>query len=127
MLVEDIAALADIFATVMAVYCLTALARVATRPRSSLAVFGLAAVDMAVLQGAVLKGASRMIGIDINPNNFPLAKSLGATECVNPKDHAQPTHEGLVEMTNGCLDYTFEAVGNVDLVRSALKVWGSAR
>ncbi|MEM9794795.1 MAG: zinc-binding dehydrogenase, partial [Pseudomonadota bacterium] len=63
-----------------------------------------------------------------NPNKFPLAMSLGATECVNPKDHAAPIHEVLIEMTNGGLDYTFEAVGNVELMRSALeachKGWG---
>ncbi|TVQ53076.1 MAG: S-(hydroxymethyl)glutathione dehydrogenase/class III alcohol dehydrogenase [Rhodobacteraceae bacterium] len=95
---------------------------------ASVAVFGLGAVGMAVIQGAVLAGAGRIIGIDVNPNKFPLALSLGATECVNPRDHAAPIHEVLVEMTDGGLDYTFEAVGNVTLMRSALeachKGWG---
>ena len=90
-------------------------------PGSAVAVFGLGAVGMAVIQGAVLKGASRIIGIDVNSNKFPLANALGATECVNPKDHSAPIHEVLIEMTNGGLEHTFEAVGDVDLIRSALE------
>ena len=97
---------------------------------ATVAVFGLGAVGMAVIQGAVLKGASRIIGIDVNPNKFLLAKSLGATDCINPKDHKSPIHEVLIEMTDGGLDYTFEAVGNVELMRSALeschKGWGES-
>lgn len=97
-------------------------------PGATVAVFGLGAVGMAVIQGAKLAGASRIIGIDINPTKFPLAIGLGATECVNPRDYAQPIHQVLIEMTNGGLDYTFEAVGNVGLMRSALeachKGWG---
>ncbi|MBO6891620.1 MAG: S-(hydroxymethyl)glutathione dehydrogenase/class III alcohol dehydrogenase [Roseibium sp.] len=95
---------------------------------ATVAVFGLGAVGMAVIQGAVLNGASRIIGIDINTSKFPLAKALGATECLNPKDYDAPIQNVLVEMTNGGLDYTFEAVGNVELMRSALeachKGWG---
>ena len=71
----------------------------------------------------------KVIGIDINSNKFALAKSLGATECINPRDHKSPIHEVLIEMTGGGLDYTFEAVGNVELMRSALeachKGWGN--
>ncbi|CUH80528.1 S-(hydroxymethyl)glutathione dehydrogenase [Tritonibacter multivorans] len=99
-------------------------------PGSTVAVFGLGAVGMAVIQGAVMNGASRIIGVDINPEKFLLAKALGATECVNPKDFEQPIQEVLVEMTGGGLDYTFEAVGNVDLMRAALeschKGWGES-
>ncbi|SEB08819.1 zinc-binding dehydrogenase, partial [Rubrimonas cliftonensis] len=95
---------------------------------ATVAVFGLGAVGMAVIQGAVMNGASRIIGIDTNPAKFPLAMALGATECVNPKDHAQPIQEVLVEMTGGGLDYTFEAIGNVHVMRAALeachKGWG---
>ena len=97
-------------------------------PGSTVAVFGLGAAGIAIILGAVLKGASRIIGIDVNPNKFPLAMSLGATECVNPNDHSSPIHEVLIEMTDGGLDYTFEAVRNVNLMRSALeachKGWG---
>ena len=65
-------------------------------PGSTVAVFGLGAFGMAVIQGAVLKGASRIIGIDVNSNKFPLANALGATECVNPKDHSALIHEVLI-------------------------------
>lgn len=97
-------------------------------PGSTVAVFGLGAVGMAVIQGAKMVGAGRIIGIDTNPNKFLLAKSLGATECVNPLDHQQPIQEVLVEMTNGGFDYTFECIGNVNVMRAALecchKGWG---
>jgi S-(hydroxymethyl)glutathione dehydrogenase/alcohol dehydrogenase len=97
---------------------------------ATVAVFGLGAVGMAVIQGAVMSGASRIIGIDVNPSKFMLAKALGATECINPKDHAEPIQNVLVEMTDGGLDYTFEAVGNVNTMRAALeachKGWGES-
>ncbi len=97
-------------------------------PGSTVAVFGLGAVGMAVIQGAKMVGAGRIIGIDTNPNKFLLAKSLGATECINPLDYQQPIQEVLVEMTNGGLDYTFECIGNVNVMRAALecchKGWG---
>ena len=97
---------------------------------ATVAVFGLGAVGMAVIQGAVMNGASRIIGIDINPSKFLLAKALGATECLNPKDYDAPIQDVLIEMTGGGLDYTFEAVGSVDLMRAALeachKGWGES-
>ena len=88
---------------------------------STVAVFGLGGISLSVIQGAVMNGASRIIGIDINPSKFPLAKALGATECINSNDYDEPIQNVLVEMTNGGLDYTFEAVGNVELMRSALE------
>lgn len=95
---------------------------------ATVAVFGLGAVGMAVIQGSVLAGAGRVIGIDTNPTKFALAKGLGATDCINPKDHVAPIHQVIVDMTNGGVDYSFEAVGNVQLMRSALeschKGWG---
>lgn len=95
---------------------------------ATVGVFGLGAVGMAVIQGAVMAGASRIVGIDINPEKFELAMSLGATECVNPKDFDRPIQEVLVDMMDGGFDYTFEAVGNVNLMRAALeachKGWG---
>lgn len=100
------------------------------QPGSTVAVFGLGAVGMAVIQGAVMSGASKIVGIDINPSKFLLAKALGATECINPKDYDAPIQEVLVDMTGGGFDYTFEAVGNVDLMRAALeschKGWGES-
>ena len=85
---------------------------------------------MAVIQDAVMNGASRIIGIDINPSKFLLAKALGATECRIPKDYDARIQDVLIEMTGGGLAYTFEAVGGVDLMRAALeachKGWGES-
>lgn len=97
-------------------------------PGSTVAVFGLGAVGMAVIQGAKMVGAGRIIGIDTNPNKFPLARSLGAHDCINPKDFPQPIHQVVIDMTNGGVDYSFECIGNVGVMRSALecchKGWG---
>ncbi|XP_022919940.1 alcohol dehydrogenase class-3 [Onthophagus taurus] len=95
---------------------------------SSCAVFGLGAVGLAVIMGCKAAGASRIIAVDLNPSKFELAKQFGATECVNPKDYEKPIQEVLIEMTDGGLDYTFECVGNVNIMRAALeachKGWG---
>lgn len=98
---------------------------------ASVAVFGLGAVGLAVITGAKMAGAKRIIAVDINPSKFELAKSFGATECVNPLDHGEkPIQQVLVEMTDGGLDYTFEAIGNVNTMRAALeachKGWGES-
>ncbi|KIC07548.1 S-(hydroxymethyl)glutathione dehydrogenase [Leisingera sp. ANG-M1] len=97
-------------------------------PGSTVAIFGLGAVGMAAIQGAKMVGASRIIGIDTNPNKFPLAQNLGATECINPADFPQPIQDVIVEMTNGGVDYSFECIGNVNVMRAALecchKGWG---
>ncbi len=74
--------------------------------------------------------ASRIIAIDVNPDKFELATQLGATDTVNPKDHAAPIQEVIVDMTDGGVDYSFECVGNVELMRAALecchKGWGES-
>jgi len=97
---------------------------------ASVAVFGLGGIGLSVIQGAVLAKAERIIAIDINPAKFEFAKALGATDTVNPKDHAAPLHEVIVDMTDGGVDYSFECVGNVELMRSALecchKGWGQS-
>ncbi|EBA07958.1 S-(hydroxymethyl)glutathione dehydrogenase/class III alcohol dehydrogenase [Sagittula stellata] len=97
-------------------------------PGATVAVFGLGAVGMAVIQGAKMQGASRIIGIDTNPNKFALARSLGAHDCIDPKDFTQPIQDVIVEMTDGGVDYSFECIGNVNVMRSALecchKGWG---
>ncbi|CAM2008716.1 S-(hydroxymethyl)glutathione dehydrogenase/class III alcohol dehydrogenase [Acanthopleuribacter pedis] len=99
-------------------------------PGSTVAVFGLGGVGLSVIQGAVMAKAERIIAIDINPDKFTFAKQLGATDCVNPKDYDQPIQQVIVELTNGGVDYSFEAVGNVDLMRAALecchKGWGES-
>lgn len=96
----------------------------------TVAVFGLGAIGLAVIQGAVQAGASRIIAIDTNPDKFTLAKEMGATDFVNPKDHARPIQEVIVEMTNGGVDFSFECIGNTDVMRSALecchKGWGES-
>ena len=76
-------------------------------PGSTVAVFGLGAVGMAVIQGAKMIGAKRIIGIDTNPSKFLLAKSLGAHDCINPKDFAEPIHQVIIDMTDGGVDYSF--------------------
>jgi len=100
------------------------------RPGSSVAVFGLGGIGLSVVQGAVMAKAERIIGIDVNPDKFAMAMQMGATECVNPKDHAVPIQEVIVEMTGGGVDYSFECIGNVQVMRAALecchKGWGES-
>lgn len=95
---------------------------------STCAVWGLGAVGLAVGLGCQAAGASRVIGIDVNPAKFEIAKNFGFTEFVNPKDYEKSITEVLVELTDGGLDYTFECIGNIHTMRAALesshKGWG---
>ncbi|WP_312288917.1 S-(hydroxymethyl)glutathione dehydrogenase/class III alcohol dehydrogenase [Stutzerimonas nitrititolerans] len=97
---------------------------------ATVAIFGLGGIGLAAIIGAKMAGASRIIVIDINPSKFPIAEELGATDFVNPKDHDKPIQEVIVEMTDGGVDYSFECVGNVQLMRAALecahKGWGES-
>ncbi|ERJ20318.1 alcohol dehydrogenase protein [Salinisphaera shabanensis E1L3A] len=97
---------------------------------STVAVFGLGAIGLAVIQGARMANASRIIAIDINPSKFEFAKQLGATECVNPKDYDDPIQQVIIELTDGGVDYSFECIGNVNIMRAALecahKGWGES-
>ncbi|CAN8065067.1 unnamed protein product [Agarophyton chilense] len=99
-------------------------------PGSSVGVFGLGGVGLSVVQGAKLAGASSIYVVDVNPSKFDIAKQLGATHCVNPKEHDQPIQKVLVDMTDGGLDYTFECIGRVETMRAALeachKGWGES-
>jgi S-(hydroxymethyl)glutathione dehydrogenase/alcohol dehydrogenase len=99
-------------------------------PGSTVAVFGLGGVGLSVIQGAVMAKAGRIIAVDINRDKERMARQLGATDFVNPQDHRQPIQEVIVEMTDGGVDYSFEAIGNVDLMRAALecchKGWGES-
>ncbi|RJG00688.1 S-(hydroxymethyl)glutathione dehydrogenase/class III alcohol dehydrogenase [Noviherbaspirillum sedimenti] len=96
----------------------------------TVAVFGLGGIGLAVIQGAVQAKAGRIIAIDTNPGKFELARKMGATDCVNPKDHARPIQEVIVEMTDGGVEFSFECIGNVDVMRAALecchKGWGES-
>jgi S-(hydroxymethyl)glutathione dehydrogenase/alcohol dehydrogenase len=94
------------------------------------AVFGLGGIGLSVIQGAVMARAERIIAIDINAEKFEMAQQLGATECVNPAEHDAPIEDVIVELTDGGVDYSFECVGNTNLMRSALecchKGWGES-
>ncbi len=100
------------------------------QPGDSVAVFGLGGIGLAVVQGAKIAGAGRIIGVDTNPSKFALAREMGATDTVNPKDHDKPVQEVLVEMTDGGVDWSFECIGNVEVMRAALecchKGWGES-
>ncbi len=96
----------------------------------TVAVFGLGGIGLAVIQGAVQAGASRILAIDTNAGKFELATSMGATDCINPKDHDKPIQEVIVELTDGGVDFSFECIGNVNVMRAALecchKGWGES-
>jgi S-(hydroxymethyl)glutathione dehydrogenase/alcohol dehydrogenase len=97
-------------------------------PGASVAVFGLGGIGLSVIQGAVMAQAGRIIAIDVNPEKFEMAKALGATDFINPKDLNVSVTEAVVELTNGGVDYSFECIGNVDVMREALECchmgWG---
>lgn len=95
---------------------------------STVAVFGLGGIGLSCIQGAVMAKAERIIGIDVNESKFELAKKLGATDCINPKNFDRSVVQVLVDMTDGGVDYSFECIGNVQVMRDALecchKGWG---
>lgn len=97
---------------------------------ATVAIFGLGGIGLSAIIGATMAKAERIIAIDINESKFELARQLGATDCVNPKDHDAPIQQVIVEMTDGGVDYSFECIGNVDVMRSALecchKGWGES-
>ena len=100
-------------------------------PGATVAVFGLGGIGLACVQGAVMAGAGRIIAVDINPGKFELARQLGATDTVNPLDNPDiPVQDLIVDLTNGGVDYSFECVGKVGLMRAALecchKGWGES-
>ena len=96
----------------------------------TVAAFGLGGIGLSAIIGAKMAGASRILAIDINESKFNLAKELGATECVNPKNYDKPIQDVIVELTDGGVDYSFECIGNVNVMRSALecchKGWGES-
>ena len=97
---------------------------------ASVAVFGLGGVGLSVIQGAVMAGAGRILAIDINESKFEMARLLGATDCINPKNYDAPIQDVVVELTEGGVDNSFEAIGLVDTMRAALecchKGWGES-
>lgn len=96
----------------------------------TVAVFGLGGIGLSAIIGAVMAKASRIIAIDINESKFDIARQLGATDVINPKNYDKPIQDVIVEMTDGGVDFSFECIGNVNVMRSALecchKGWGES-
>jgi len=97
-------------------------------PGANVVVFGLGGIGLNVIQGAHMAGANMIVGVDINPNRKTLAEKFGMTHFVNPKEVQGDLVPYLVDLTNGGADYSFECVGNVQLMRQALECchrgWG---
>ncbi|KAH7653994.1 Alcohol dehydrogenase protein [Dioscorea alata] len=96
---------------------------------STVAVFGLGAVGLAVVEGARLRGAAKIIGVDLNPQKFELGKKFGLTDFVNPNEIGERSVSQVIsEMTGGGADYCFECIGLASLMQSAYessrKGWG---
>jgi len=98
-------------------------------PGATVAVFGLGGIGLNVIQGARLVGADRIIGVDLNPAKQPLAQRFGMTDFINPAD-VDDVVAAIVDLTDGGVDYSFECIGNVDVMRQALecchKGWGES-
>ncbi len=96
---------------------------------ATVAVFGLGGIGLNVVQGARLAGAERIIGIDLNPQRQLLAEQFGMTDFIDPTDVANVV-EAIVDLTDGGVDYSFECIGNTDVMRQALecchKGWGES-
>src|SRR5213082_2591525 len=90
-------------------------------PGANVVVFGLGGIGLNVIQGARMAGANMIVGVDLNPARKPLAEKFGMTHFVNPKDAGKDLVAHLVELTKGGADYSFECIGNVDLMRQALE------
>ena len=96
---------------------------------ATVAVFGLGGIGLNVIQGARMVGAGRIIGVDLNPDKAPLATKFGMTDFIDASQTDRVT-EVIVDMTDGGVDYSFECIGNVDVMRQALecchKGWGES-
>ena len=97
-------------------------------PGANVVVFGLGGIGLNVVQGARMAGADKIIGVDLNPGREALARKFGLTHFVNPKEVKGDLVPYLVELTGGGADYSFECIGNVDVMRQALECchrgWG---
>jgi S-(hydroxymethyl)glutathione dehydrogenase/alcohol dehydrogenase len=98
-------------------------------PGANVAVFGLGGIGLNVIQGARLVGADRIIGVDLNADKRELAEKFGMTDFVNPGD-VDDVVAAIVDLTDGGVDYSFECIGNVEVMRQALecchKGWGES-
>ena len=97
-------------------------------PGANVVVFGLGGIGLNVVQGARMVGANMIVGVDVNPARRALAERFGVTHFVNPKEVEGDLVPYLVNLTNGGADYSFECIGNVEVMRQALecchKGWG---
>jgi S-(hydroxymethyl)glutathione dehydrogenase / alcohol dehydrogenase len=97
-------------------------------PGANVVVFGLGGIGLNVVQGARMVGANKIIGVDLNPARKALGEKFGMTHFVNPKEVQGDLVAHLVELTGGGADYSFECIGNVDVMRQALECchrgWG---
>ena len=97
-------------------------------PGANVVIFGLGGIGLNVVQGARMVGANMIVGVDLNPAREALARKFGLTHFVNPKDVAGDLVAHLVELTGGGADYSFECIGNVEVMRQALECchrgWG---
>jgi len=100
------------------------------QPGATVAVFGLGGIGLSVVIGSVMAKAARIIAIDTNPAKFAIARQLGATDCINPDDADRTIQELIIDLTDGGVDYSFECIGNVKVMRAALecchKGWGES-
>ncbi len=98
-------------------------------PGASVVVFGLGGIGLNVIQGARMVGAGKIIGVDLNPAKVELAKQFGMTDFINPKE-VDKVVEAIIDLTGGGADYSFECIGNVNVMRQALecchKGWGES-
>ena len=99
------------------------------KPGSTVVVFGLGGIGLNVVQGARMVGAGKIIGVDTNPAKVALAKKFGMTDFINPSETPQVV-EAILDLTGGGADYSFECIGNVEVMRQALecchKGWGES-
>ncbi|MDQ4063568.1 MAG: zinc-binding dehydrogenase, partial [Actinomycetota bacterium] len=97
-------------------------------PGSNVVVFGLGGIGLNVVQGARMVGADKIIGVDINPNRKEMAEKFGITHFVNPNEVEDDLVPYLIDITGGGADYSFECIGNVNVMRQALECchrgWG---
>jgi S-(hydroxymethyl)glutathione dehydrogenase/alcohol dehydrogenase len=99
-------------------------------PGANVVVFGLGGIGLNVIQGARLVGANMIVGVDLNPARKELAEKFGMTHFVNPQEVKGDLVPYLVDLTKGGADYSFECIGNVEVMRAALecchKGWGES-
>ncbi len=103
--------------------------RAKVEPGANVVVFGLGGIGLNVIQGAAMVGAGKIVGVDINPSKVELAKKFGMTDFINPKE-TENVVEAILDLTGGGADYSFECIGNVEVMRQALecchKGWGES-